>query len=617
MPNLDGGGAWLPPLAVAVPIVAAAGLAALSRHLPRPAVDVVAIATSLSVVGLTASILSMTAAGRVVTWVGGWTPHHGFSVGIVLVSDPLGAALALLAAVLVTLALVFSWEYVQLDEGHFHALVLLFLAGMEGFALTGDLFDMFVFFELMGAAAYALTGIKIEERRSVQGAMNFGIVNSLGAYVALVGVGLVYSKTGNLGLPQIGRALAHDRPDALVVAAFVMVMTGFLVKGAMAPFHFWLADAHAVAPSPVCVLFSGVMVPLGLYGAFRVYWVAFGTILPVGDIRRTFVVLGVVTALVGALMCVSERNFKRLLAYSTIGHVGLFIVALGVLTAAGTAGAALYVAGHAGVKASLFLVGGVLLARYGSVDEKDLHGRGIDAGMLRWVAVAGGLALACLPPFGTALGKAVSEAAGSAAGYPWCPALFVAVSALTGGAVLRVVGRVFFGLGPVPPEDERQTTGEGEEREGPALERVPMSMWVPIGMLLGGALVMGLLPGVHEAALRAGAAFVDGGGYRRQALAGAHLQFPGAGRTAAGPADWDASGVLLDLLSAALAVGVAALAIWFRVVVRRPFVGEGARRLLSGFRYLHSGHIGDYVAWLMVGLVVLAVFVGLPLVRPS
>ncbi|HLH28390.1 MAG TPA: complex I subunit 5 family protein, partial [Acidimicrobiales bacterium] len=368
--------------------------------------------------------------------------------------------------------------------------------------------------------------------------MNFGIVNSLGAYVALMGVGLVYSKTGNLGLPQIGRAFSHTPPSALVVAAFVMVMTGLLVKGAMAPFHFWLADAHAVAPSPVCLLFSGVMVPLGIYGAFRVYWAAFAPVLPVADVRRTFVVLGAATAVVGALMCLSERNVKRLLAYSTIGHVGLFISALGYLTAAGTAGAALYVAGHAGVKGALFLVTGVLLARYGTVDEKALHGRGRDSGALRWAALAGGLALACLPPFGTALGKAVSEDAGSAAGYAFAPFLFVGISALTGGAVLRVVGRVFFGLGPVPEEDEGQTSGEDEEREGPPLRRVPLSMWTPIAVLLLGALAIGVLPGVHEAALRAGSAFVDGTAYRRQALLGAPAHVPGGSEP-----DWTLSGV--------------------------------------------------------------------------
>jgi multicomponent Na+:H+ antiporter subunit D len=238
----------------------------------------------------------------VVTWAARWEPQHGFSVGIVLVADAVNAAIALLAACLVALSLLYSWRYFESVHAHYHCLILLFLSGMVGFALTGDLFDMFVFFELMGAAAYALTGFKIEDATAVQGALNFGIINSLGAYAALLGVGLLYARVGNLTLPQLGEALAGHRPDALVIAAFGAVLTAFLVKGAVVPFHFWLPDAHAVAPTPVCVLFSGVMVPLGIYAAFRVYWTVFSRAFPAGEVRRTFVVLGMLTAVVGAVM---------------------------------------------------------------------------------------------------------------------------------------------------------------------------------------------------------------------------------------------------------------------------------------------------------------------------
>jgi multicomponent Na+:H+ antiporter subunit D len=612
MPVFDSGVAWIPPVTIALPIVVAAAVLVGFKLLPRPAIDLLAVAGSAAVVALAAVLLAQTSRGRVITWAANWAPSHGFSVGIVLVSDPLSAGLALLAAGLMTLALLFSWRYLESVEGHFHCLMLLFLAGMEGFALTGDLFDMFVFFELMGAAAYALTGMKVEDTGSVQGGMNFGIMNSLGAYIALMGVGLLYGRTGNLGLPQLGLYMAQHRRDTLVVAAFVLLMAGFLVKGAMAPFHFWLADAHAVAPAPVCVLFSGVMVPLGVYAAFRVYWAVFSHPLAVGDVRRAFIVLGTVTAAVGAVMCLSQRNFKRLLAYSTIGHVGLFLLALGCLTPAGTAGAAIYIAGHAGVKAALFLLGGVMLARYGSVDEIGLYGRGRDTRIVKWLVVAGGLGLACLPPFGTALGKSISEDAGTSAGYAWIPAVFVLVSAMTGGAVLRVAGRVYFGLGPRPEEggSSHETSGAEERDTEEPLRRVPITMLVPIVVLLLGSIAVGVLPGAHAAAERAASFFVDGAGYQKQAFLGqpVHLPVVHAG-------GWTAKGVALDVTSAVLAVGVAAAGLWGR---RLGFVRSERRLLtplsrgLEGLRSLHSGHIGDYVAWLMLGLAVLGGFLGLP-----
>lgn len=153
-----------------------------------------------------------------------------------------------------------------------------------------------------------------------------------------------------------------------------------------------------------------------------------------------------------------------MLAYSTIAHVGLFLVAAGVLDADGTAGAALYVAGHAGVKGALFLLAGSVLTRYRSVDELHLHGRGHGSPItLRWMFVLAGLALAGVPAFGTGLGKAVGEDAVAHAGYGWGAALFVVVSAATGGAVLQATGRIFFALGPVPSEDEQdRTTGDEE-----------------------------------------------------------------------------------------------------------------------------------------------------------
>ncbi|HLI25026.1 MAG TPA: proton-conducting transporter membrane subunit, partial [Acidimicrobiales bacterium] len=241
MLSFDTAVSWLPPAAIATSILGAAFLLATGRRLARVTVDVVATALAAVVTALSATVLVSSAAGRVVTWLGGWTPVHGVSVGIVLVSDPVGAGMAMVAAALTTLTLLYSWRYFESDEAHYHALLLLFMAGMLGLAYSGDLFDLFVFFELMGAAAYALTGMKVEDASALQGALNFGIINSLAAYFSFAGVGLLYARTGDLGLPDMGQALAHHRPDALVVAAFVMVLTGFLVKGALVPFHFWLA----------------------------------------------------------------------------------------------------------------------------------------------------------------------------------------------------------------------------------------------------------------------------------------------------------------------------------------------------------------------------------------
>ena len=289
-------------LAVAVPLLAAAAISACAPLFRgrRRALDLAAIGTAAAVAAMLFVIMIRTADRDQVYWFAGFRPMRGVVIGIDFEVQPLSAGLACLAAVLVTAAMTFSWRYFERVATYFHALMLIFLAGITGFCLTGDIFDMFVWFELMGVAAYALTAYRPEERGPIQGALNFAITNSVGAYLSLSGIALIYGRTGALNMAQIGTAIARHPADRLVVVAFLLIIAALLIKGAIVPFHFWLADAHAVAPTPVCVLFSGVMVELGLYGIARVYWSMFGQSLGHrAAISHVFLALGLLTALTG------------------------------------------------------------------------------------------------------------------------------------------------------------------------------------------------------------------------------------------------------------------------------------------------------------------------------
>ncbi|WP_328473600.1 complex I subunit 5 family protein [Streptomyces sp. NBC_00448] len=599
--------ATLLPLAVAIPLLGAPLLAVAGRVLPRTGCDVLATgAAAADVVCL--ALLWSHIQGVAVTPVGGWPAQ----IGIVLAADRVGAGLALLASCLVLAVLAYSWRYFDEPRGEraglFPAMVLTFQAGMVGFALTGDLFNAFVFFELMGAAGYALTGYRIEDPRPLQGALTFGIVNSLAAYCSLLGIGLLYARTGQLNLAAMGRAMGEHRTDLLVVVSFVLVVTAMLVKAAVVPFHFWLPDAHAVAPTPVCMLLSGAMVELGAYGIGRVYWTVFSGPggIPHDAFRHTFTALGVLTALVGAVMCWQQRHLKRMLAYSTVGHVGLFVVGIALLTPGGVAGAAVYVAAHGCAKAALFGLTGVLLDRYGSVDEHGLYGRARDLRLLGVLFVLGALALAGLPPFGTGLGKALGEAA---AGHSqaWLPTVYVLTSALTGGALLRAALRIFWGAGPVPHSrpGEAETSGEGEEPEvrEPGRALPPMMVAVP-ALLLALCALVGCLPAVARSLARGAAVFTDPAVYRAAVLG------PAVAHRAVLPhvaSAWTAEGLLLGGGSAAAAAAFAVLAVLRPV--RLP-LHRGVRALVTGLRRLHSGHLGDYVAWLALGVAALCAAFG-------
>ncbi len=400
-------------LPVVVPLIAAAAIVAIRRWSPRIVNDLIATSVGLAVVTMCALLLAHTAHGHPFAyWMGGWRPSHLVTIGISFAVDPIGAGLATFASLLVTAALIFSWRYFDAADGLFHALMLVFMAAMAGFSLTGDLFNMAVFFELMGAVAYALTAHKSEERGPIQGAINFAISNSIGAYAIFIGIGLLYARTGALNMTQIGAALGHHRADALVIVAMALLVIGFLTKAAAVPVHFWLADAHAVAPAPVCVLFSGVMVELGIYAVARLYWTIFaGSLAPhAEELRAILIAFGTVTALWGAIMCLAQRHVKRLLAFSTISHMGMFLCGIGLLSAKGVAGVATYVVGHGLTKASLFMLAGVLLHRFGTVDEFDLHGRGRALPLVGILFALGGLLLAAMPVVTTFFGKSLLDA---------------------------------------------------------------------------------------------------------------------------------------------------------------------------------------------------------------
>jgi multicomponent Na+:H+ antiporter subunit D len=593
-------------LAVVVPLLAAAAVSAAGPLLRarRRLLDAVAIGVAASVAIMLLVIMVRTAGGDQVYWFAGFRPSHGIAIGIDFEAGPLSAGLASLAAVLVTASMTFSWRYFERVATYFHTLMLIFLAGIVGFCLTGDIFDMFVWFELMGVAAYALTAYRPEERGPIQGALNFAITNSVGAYLSLSGIGLIYGRTGALNMAQIGQDIERHPPDGLVVVAFLLIISGLLIKSAIVPFQFWLADAHAVAPTPVCVLFSGVMVELGLYGIARVYWSMFGQALGHrAGISHVFLALGVLTAVTGALFCFRERHIKRMLAFSTISHAGIFLAGIALLTPLGLTGTAVYVAGHGLVKAALFLCTGIILHRLGSVNETWLHGRGRPLRVTGVVFTLAGLGLADLPPFATFLGQGYIDTSAGAHGLPWTMAVFIVCGILTGGAVLRVAGGVFYGLGEAPSEDPemaREASEETSETDS-GKQRTPLTMIIPPAILVGAALVIGVVtqlgPVVQADAVR----FEDQAGYNATVLAGVHIAHPVAiaGTESTGITAVD---VLTGAGSAVGALILAFLALYWRrlPLLRRGY--EPGTGLVASLRRFQSGVVNDYITWLVLGL---------------
>ena len=581
---------WIPPLLVAIPLLAAAVTAGLDHVTPRPVQHALVIAASAATTAFAFVLLVHAESREVVHWFGGWQPHGGIAIGIDFAVGPLSAGMCAVIGLVVTLSLLYSLTFLREAARLYDALMLVALGAMCGFAMSGDLFNLFVWLELMGAAAYALTGFTVERLGPVQGAVNFAITNSLGGYLFAIGIALIYARTGALNLAQIGQTLARGPAGGLVIVAMTLLLCGFLIKGAVVPFHLWAADAYAVAPSPVCAVFGGVMTDIGLIGVARLYWTVFSAPFghghAVGDVLLW---LGLASAVLAGTMAFLQRHLKRMLAYSVVCHIGIMLAGIGLLDSAGLAGAEMMFLAHALLTAGLFFVAGILHADHARIDELRLRGRGRGSWVLAAAWFAGTIGLLGTPYVGIYLGHGLIDEGATALGRSWVLAPLWLGSALAGAALLRAGARIFLGWG----DAEDELLGDPVEEDPAELDvRRPLLVGVALAAIVLG-LAISVAPGLGQRAEYAADRFRDTSGYAARVLHGRAMTPPPSLPIAIHATS------LASILSATGAT-VFAFGLAFAGLYRRrtPRVLEPPIRVLHS---LHSGVIGDYVTWVVVG----------------
>jgi multicomponent Na+:H+ antiporter subunit D len=571
--------ATLVPLTIAVPFAVAALLIAVAHFIPPRLADIAALLAAIASAAMCGVLAIYTAQhGAITYWFGGWEPRPDVVLGIGFGIDPASAGFAAFIGLLIAATSLFAWGFFDEVHAHFHVIMLLFLAAMVGFCLTRDLFNLFVWFEVMSVAAYALTAYRLE-RPSLAGALNFVVVNSIASFMMLAGVALLYARTGTLDFGALSAAIGQAGNDPVTTGAFCLLAAALMVKGAIFPFHFWLSDAHAVAPSPVSVIFSGAMVGVGLFGLAKLTLEVYpSATAPQVFARDGFAALGGFTAIVGATMCWMQRHLKRMLAFSTISHLGIMLLGLASLSATGFGGMLAYLIGHGLVKGALFMLAGILLAAQAGADEMTLHGRGRNRELLpAGIAMAtAGLLLGGLPwgilDAGTRLIGATSSIA-----TPWVEGTVLFGTAVTGATVLRATARIFLDLGPALDPEEVQSPSDDEP------EKADRPLWLMLAPCIF-LLLLALIPAEtarHVAAIAVGF-------------------YP-----ALTPGDLEASGAeWLPWLSIFLAIAIAASELLRDRFPRRFLIMRDAALapIFYGLRTLHTGLVSDYVVWLMLGI---------------
>ena len=585
---------WIPPLLVAVPLLAAAVIAGLDHITPQAVQGVLVVGAAAATTALAFVLLWHSESHEVVHWFGGWKPQHGIALGIDFAVGPLAAGMCAVIGIVVTLALVYSLTFLREATRLFDALMLVALGAMCGFAMSGDLFNLFVWLELMGVSAYALTGFQVERLGPVQGAVNFAITNSLGGYLLALGIALLYARTGALNLAQVGQELARGPAGGLVIVAMTLLFCGFLIKGAVVPFHLWAADAYAVAPAPVCAVLGGVMTDIGLIGVARLYWTVFAVPFgahghAVGDVLLW---LGIASALLGGTMAFLQRHLKRMLAYSVVCHIGIMLAGIGLLDSSGLAGTELMFLAHALLTAGLFFVAGILHVDNALIDELHLRGLGRRCRVPAAAWFAGALGLAGTPYVGIYLGHGLIDEGATSLGRSWVPPLLWLGSALASAALLRAGARVFLGWG----DAEDAMLGKAVE-EDPAERDVRRPLLVTVALV---AVVLGLaisvMPGLGQRAEYAAARFGDTSGYAARVL---------HGRATTPPPSLPVSVRGTSLESLLSAAGATILALGLALAgLRRRHMPRALAPSIRVLHALHSGVVGDYVTWVAVGTAV-------------
>jgi multicomponent Na+:H+ antiporter subunit D len=447
----------LPILLFLIPFVASL-LAAAGGWLVRGSERWITIAALIATAAVAVVALPRVfAEGSLHTHLGGWPPP----IGIEVLLDPLSAVMAVLVAVVALIVIAGSAPQVTRElagrEAVWYGTVLLLVSGLMGMVITGDLFNLFVQLEVAALSAYAL--VAAGGRGAPRAGLNYLLIGSIGASLYLMGAGFIYGATGTLNMADVARLIPEADPR-LTLAGGLLIVAGTGIKMALFPLHMWMPAAYSRAPSVSAAVMAPLVTKVSAYVLIRMLFWVFGarSLNPDPILLDLVAYAGAAAMIAGGMMALMQQDLRRLLAYSSIGQMGIVALGIGLASPEGLTGAVLHIGNDALMKGALFLAAGIALLRFGVRDVRDLNRL---RGRAPWTAAAmtvSGLSLIGVPPLAGFFGKwYVLTGALSAGRYPLAAALVLS-SLATVGYVFRIIERLYFS----PP------AGDDGVREGSA-----------------------------------------------------------------------------------------------------------------------------------------------------
>jgi multicomponent Na+:H+ antiporter subunit D len=483
-----------------LPILVPLGTAIALHLLPAQPRLLRLVAFLGAVLSLAASVtifLRAQSAGILVLQIGSWPAPFG----ITLVADLFSSLMSVMAALIGVAVTASSFAGVDpRREGlGYHALLHVLLMGVSGAFLTGDLFNLYVWFEVMLIASFVLMSLH-RTRAQLHAAFTYVGLNLLASAFFLTAIGLLYGQAGTLNLADLARVWPDRGTPGLNAALSMLFLTSFGIKAGLFPLFFWLPASYPTPPAAVSALFAGLLTKVGVYSMIRVFTLLFPD--PSASVYTAVLVMSVLTMVVGLIGALGQHDVRRVLSFNLVGHIGFTTVGLALWTPAALAASILYVLHHMLVISTLFLVSGLFLRQRRTTDLRALGGLYRTQPFVACLALVPLFSLAGVPPLSGFIAKLAVVGAMVDSRNNGLAAISLVVSLLTLLSMARVWDEAFW-----KPAPDQQTREAHPHRLGAAIV-APVAFLVTLTL----ALTLAADP-VYRVTTRAARQLLDVDGY--------------------------------------------------------------------------------------------------------
>lgn len=464
-----------------------------SRWNPFAAVSGTLILLVVSVI----IFLNVKTNGTMVIQAGGWPAPFGISI----VVDMFSAVMLLMSGIIGFTTALYSVYQLDKDRlnNRFFVFFMAVLMGVNGAFTTGDIFNLYVWFEVMLIASFVLIVLG-SEKEQLKAAIKYVTMNLIGSLIFLAGIGLLYGKTGTLNIADLSEIFRNTDDSALRGTTAMLFFIAFGIKAAIFPLFFWLPDSYHKPPVSVTALFAGLLTKVGVYSMIRFFTMFSFSEMPFW--KGLLLITAGFTMVIGVLTAASQYEMRKILSFHIISQVGYMIMGLGLFTVAGVAGAIYYMAHNIIAKTATFLAAGIVHRMTGTYDLKLLGGFYKRRPFFAILFIFPAMSLAGIPPLSGFVGKLYLIIAGFEAEKYTITAVAILVSLMTLFSMLKIWNEVFWK--PSPAETEEKSK----------LSRVPAGMIIPLVILSSLTILLGVFGGFFiEVSMEAAGQLIEPGEY--------------------------------------------------------------------------------------------------------